>query len=452
MAQPSHQESLLKQIEALEPHFGRARDDIRALVTRARGADHKGVLQNTRLVVETLLRTLIAKKKQTPGRQTLDQLVSKLQSELPTHISVHVRTIQAWGNVSAHDHGADLFDEGLSVSDQEVTAALNALVPILTWYRDTHLEETPSAPAAPAAPAPAPTSEPGAKGKLAFALVGLVGLVGVGVFMMSNAEDNGAPPPKPAETKRAPAPPAPPALADFYRAQDVAPPPAQCRTRDAARLETLGRAAKLLMDGKPKGARPEDTEALKILQAAAAEGDDDAERLLLTAYAHHNLGAPVAEVLAAASAAEAACPTASAALNLHGKLLFHRLKVLAAIKKFEAAAAAAPRAGGPRVNLALALVQRGDEAKAQATLDTLITDMPEYAPGYRTRAALAVKKKDHPAARADLEQATRLDPEDGKAWVLLARVRLELGDAEGATKAFCEAKAHGIASAAPLCK
>ena len=52
-------EPLLKRIEQLTPYFGRARDDLTALTTRGRNQDYKGVLQNARLVVEMLLRSLI---------------------------------------------------------------------------------------------------------------------------------------------------------------------------------------------------------------------------------------------------------------------------------------------------------------------------------------------------------------------------------------------------------
>jgi hypothetical protein len=49
-------EGLLKKIEHLTPQFGRASDDLSSLVSRGRAADYKGVLQNSRLVLEMLLR------------------------------------------------------------------------------------------------------------------------------------------------------------------------------------------------------------------------------------------------------------------------------------------------------------------------------------------------------------------------------------------------------------
>ncbi|MBI5542691.1 MAG: protein kinase, partial [Deltaproteobacteria bacterium] len=52
-------EPYLAKIERLAPQFGRASSDLVALVGRARIGDHKGVLQSARLVLETILRSLV---------------------------------------------------------------------------------------------------------------------------------------------------------------------------------------------------------------------------------------------------------------------------------------------------------------------------------------------------------------------------------------------------------
>ncbi|HEY0882042.1 MAG TPA: hypothetical protein VGD87_10955, partial [Archangium sp.] len=55
-------EPLLVKIAELAPRFGRAREDLEAMVSRGRASDYKGVMQNARLVVEMLLRSLVTEE------------------------------------------------------------------------------------------------------------------------------------------------------------------------------------------------------------------------------------------------------------------------------------------------------------------------------------------------------------------------------------------------------
>src|SRR3954454_21193129 len=109
-------EPLLTRIEQLTPFFGRAREDLTALAARARHQDYKGALQNARLVVETLLRSLVATElKQTPGKAMLDELLNKFRQQahagvIPTNILAHMGTVQAWGNLSSHDSAGGLYE------------------------------------------------------------------------------------------------------------------------------------------------------------------------------------------------------------------------------------------------------------------------------------------------------------------------------------------------------
>ena len=135
-------EPLLQKVEALAPRFGRARDDLQAMVIRAQANDYKGVMQNARLVLEALLRSLVTEDlKQTPGRAMLDELVTKFRQQanagiVPTNILAHMGTVQAWGNLSAHDHAGSLGDSGVTVGPDEVVASLNSMVAILNWYAE----------------------------------------------------------------------------------------------------------------------------------------------------------------------------------------------------------------------------------------------------------------------------------------------------------------------------
>ncbi len=133
-------EPLLARLETLAPSFGRAQHDIQAMVTRGRSADYKGVMQNCRLVLEALLRALVSDQlKQTPGKAMLDELITRFRQQanagvIPTNVLAHMGTVQAWGNLSSHDHATKLSDDGVKVGKLEVMASLNSMVAILEWY------------------------------------------------------------------------------------------------------------------------------------------------------------------------------------------------------------------------------------------------------------------------------------------------------------------------------
>src|SRR5689334_2660067 len=111
-------------------------------------------MQNTRLVLEAILRDLVTRElKQSVGKAMLDELITKFRQQanagiIPTNILAHMGTVQAWGNLSAHDHAGSLTDQGVEVGEQEVVASLNSMVAILNWY-STKLGATPARGTAP---------------------------------------------------------------------------------------------------------------------------------------------------------------------------------------------------------------------------------------------------------------------------------------------------------------
>ena len=135
-------EPLLNKLSELAPRFGRARVDLEAIVSRGRAQDYRGVMQNARLVLEVLLRSLVTEElKQTPGKAMLEELVSRFRQQanagiVPAKILAHMGTVQAWGNLSAHDHAGSLDESGVHVGKDEVVASLNSVVAILGWYAD----------------------------------------------------------------------------------------------------------------------------------------------------------------------------------------------------------------------------------------------------------------------------------------------------------------------------
>lgn len=135
-------EPLLARITDYAPRFGRARDDLLAIASRGKAGDYRGVLQNARLVVETLLRVMVTEDlKQTPGKATLEELVAKFRQSanagmIPRNILAHMGTVQAWGNLGSHDHSGALDDDSVRVGQEELVACLNSIVAILGWYAE----------------------------------------------------------------------------------------------------------------------------------------------------------------------------------------------------------------------------------------------------------------------------------------------------------------------------
>jgi tetratricopeptide (TPR) repeat protein len=88
-------------------------------------------------------------------------------------------------------------------------------------------------------------------------------------------------------------------------------------------------------------------------------------------------------------------------------------------------------------NLGVGCLTRGDFAGAVAHFDRAVALAPDFAPGYRNRAAVRGAAADHAGALADCDTAVRLDPGSAAGFNVRATVRLALGDLAGA-RADCE--------------
>lgn len=444
MPNDKHLEEQVKRLDALAPAFGRATPDILAIGSRARAGDFRGVLQNTRLVVETLLRAIYANKKQTPGKQTLEQLLSKLSGELPTNIQVHTRTIQAWGNVGAHDHSEDLFGDSVHFSRDEALASLSSLIVVLEWYRDNHLADgsLPSVPAAPAgasAPVP-PAVAPGPKKgntkaiAIAAALL-IVAAVGAVVSNMSSG------PPAMDIAK----------LDTIYRAAKVPAPPASCRTKSAPEAAALEEAMKRLAGGRARSGRPDDHEAQKRLEDFT-EGTPSAELWGVLARARLYAGADSGRVLSAIDRATNVCPDWAEPHNLKGNLHLIEDDLDAAKKAYLRAAKAEPSYLAPRFNLGLVLLKSGATKEALAEFDVVLAQDPEFDAAYGARGRGRLLSKDMDGAIADLEEALRRNAKDGPTAMVLGQALRQKGETEKAHVYFCQAKRLGVPGAESLCE
>lgn len=356
-------EPLLSQIDQLASHFGRVTGDLQAIAARGRAEDFKGVMQNTRLVLEAILRDLVTRElKQTVGKAMLDELITKFRQQanagiIPTNILAHMGTVQAWGNLSAHDHAGSLSDEGVKVGREEVVASLNSMVAILNWYAGK-LGLTPAA--------GRPATKPPAQGELAAPVpvksntvpivlggVVLLGSLAGGYWYTSRPS---APLPMPVDRFAA--------VDAAYRSRGEPVPPMTCR--DPGEAATLGSAT----------------------GEAALSGLSSPEAGYLLARVRYEAGGvPGPELQRAAS-----CAGFAAALSLAGKTEVREAEAAAkrgeaeaaaalyakAEKHFDAAIAASPGFKNVRFNRALVLLKRNKIDDGVRALGELVTADPGF--------------------------------------------------------------------------
>jgi len=388
---------LFNQIDQLAGHFGRVSGDLQAIAARGRASDYRGVMQNTRLVLEAILRDLVTRElKQTVGKAMLDELITKFRQQanagiIPTNILAHMGTVQAWGNLSAHDHAGSLTDEGVKVGKQEVIASLNSMVAILTWYA-TKLGVTLNGAAAPAAASTPPPVAAGSRAPLFGVAVVVLGGAAAGAwFVMRPA------PAVPAGDPFA-------ALDALHRSHGDPVPPATCRTE--AEAEKLSAA--------------KDEAALSALHGPEAD-------FLLARLKHEAGSKPGAELERAAS-----CAGFAAALSLQGR---------AQVREAEGAAK------GGDAEAAAALY-----GKAARSFDAALAASPGFKNARFNRAVLLLKQNHVDDGVHDLSELVAADPSDGKAHFFLGVAYEAQGQKQKAKDAFCAAFKNGVTEAKDRCE
>ncbi|WP_224248202.1 tetratricopeptide repeat protein [Hyalangium gracile] len=417
-------EPLLRRLEQLTPAFGRAKDDLTALSTRARHQDYKGVLQNARLVVEMLLRSLVTTElKQTPGKAMLDELISKFRQQahagvIPTNILAHMGTVQAWGNLSSHDHAGGLHETGVKVGIEEAATSLNSLVAILTWYKERYVQEpvapvpeTP--PVTTAATSPAPSAGTSKSRRTAFMAGGLLAVLlgGLGVLTLRSN-------PVPELRLRM----------DVISAENSEPvPPAACQEQDAAALTALLEVAPGLSDRIPEMSRA--GKAAEVLETLRARGKAwRPEGWFHVARASLLAGHPDTAAMSAALE----CQGFAAAENLAGRMAALAQDWKESVAHYERAAALDANFWKPRFNLGLIHLQAQRAEQAVPLLEKAAELAPDVA-------EISLFLGHAYAARAGSAQAAGRDGEANT-------------DRMRAKAAWCRARDRGAPQAGALCK
>lgn len=402
---------LLNRLAVFAPHFGRLQGDIDAMVSRGRAQDFKGVMQNARLVLEALMRSLVTEElKQTPGKAMLDELITKFRQQanqgvVPTTILAHMGTVQAWGNLSSHDHAGSLQDAKVEVGLDEVVASLNSIVAVLGWFatkRGIVLDAAMRTP-------PVPTTQPGtslppvnqtapqqlgvppAPGRTSSPLpiilgaLALVALLGIGFVATRGSSTQTPKDPKTPTVDVTPFS----GLDALYASWKEPVPPASCR-----RVEDAPRLAAIATDVTALGVVDPNPESSYLLARATFERDRVRSPALDTALA---------------------CPNFAAASNLAGRAALAAQEVDQARKFFLAAIAASPSFLNARYNLALIYVQAKDYTSAKDKLDNLISEAPDFGEAYLLRAVVVQVQGDAAATKNDVCMAAKLGVEKAKA-------------------------------------
>ncbi len=387
-------EPLLQKMADLAPRFGRAQEDLQTLVARGRAQDYKGVMQNARLVLEAILRSLVTEElKQTPGKAMLDELVTKFRQQanagiIPTNVLAHMSTVQAWGNLSAHDHAGSLGDSGVKVGLEEVVASLNSMVTILAWYSEKKgLTAPAAAPVQQAAVVPV-AARPPSKLPMILGGVALLLVVGVaGVFLSRGTlTEVKVPLGDPFAT-----------LDTVYSTWREPVPPAACRrAEDAAQLAKVAN----------------DVQALGLVEKPSPEAS-----YLLARATNVSL-----KQTSPALALALACPQFAAAQHLAGLVAVREGKLPEAQKFYEEARRIAPSWLDNRQDLAALLVATNQPDEAWKEVEGLIAAAPDDAVAWMLRGVLKDAKADKAGAAQDLCKAVKLGSRKAKSMVESAGV------------------------------
>jgi hypothetical protein len=130
----------LIRLEALAPSLKRVEGVVLTLVSRARAQDHRGVLQNARVVAEALMRELYTEEVgESPAMKTLGDLIKPFTRPeragvVPREIMHFLNGVMAAGNLGAHDHADSLDGPPAQMGADHALSAVTNLLGFAEWY------------------------------------------------------------------------------------------------------------------------------------------------------------------------------------------------------------------------------------------------------------------------------------------------------------------------------
>ncbi len=227
--------------------------------------------------------------------------------------------------------------------------------------------------------------------------------------------------------------------------------PEGCRVTDAGTVDSLIAAVQLLNGGRPRGKRPQDTEAVAKLAALQGDNAKAAETQATLARAKLVAGDSDPDIIGLTKAARAACPAMALAWEVEGTVHLLSMRAKVARELLAEAVTLAPGFQRARYNLGLAQLSSGDAAAALATFEEVRRREPQR-PGVMTGIGQAhLGAKHYPEAVAALTEATRRAPKDAATWYVLGMAYKLKADPAEAQRAWCTAAKLGHPRAGRKC-
>jgi serine/threonine protein kinase len=224
--------------------------------------------------------------------------------------------------------------------------------------------------------------------------------------------------------------------------------PLDCRTSDPSVVDKLARSAAWLHDGTIGNPRPQDRDALMLLEHLKEGG---AEYWALLSRARLVVDAAPEKALKAAELAVQRCPQLALGYNLIGNAEQRAKHLEAAATAYKKALELSPDYLAPRFNLGLLSLRSGDAAAAVSAFDLVLQKNPLHPRAHLARGQAHLLLNHLQPALDDLEQAALRHPEAAEPWFLLGQARTRAGALTGAQEAYCKAKQRGSVEAAKMC-
>lgn len=214
-------------------------------------------------------------------------------------------------------------------------------------------------------------------------------------------------------------------------------PPSGCEAKPTE-AELLVQVNALLRDGTsqvdPAKARPEDSKARTLIEAAAKPGAS-AALWITVARARLYAGASEADVIAAADKAQAACPAWGAPESYRGSAYARSGKHAEARAAYQKAIAKSPDYAFVYYNVAGSELVAGEVDPAMGHLAQALKLDPTLGEAHFLRGRVLLARKQVQEAVVALESAVDLRPASPRMWGALAEAYTAAGDAQKAAEA-----------------
>ena len=209
------------------------------------------------------------------------------------------------------------------------------------------------------------------------------------------------------------------ALAEQRANAREVPPPDRCEVTDPESADALVRAQRLLKEGSGRSNRPEDQEALSLLETTA-QSSDRAPVWAALARARFYTGAGADDVSEAAERAAEACPDWGVPDVYRANALALENKLPEALAALQRAVERSPEYAFAHYNLGLILSQ-SDLAASMRTLEEAIRKDPLLGEAHSLKGRLLLAMRKPAEALPFLESASDLRPGMKSVWESLAQ-------------------------------